>query len=82
MGSLMNRAAVLSDKSATIEEVVTKTLETTPQGATHWRTRLMAKKLSLSQSTVSRIWRAVGLKPHRSESFILSKDPQLVQTSA
>jgi transposase len=62
-----------------IEEVVTKTLETTPPGATHWSTRLMAKKLSLSQSTVSRIWRAFGLKPHRSESFVLSKDPQLVQ---
>jgi len=62
-----------------IEEVVTKTLETTPQGATHWSTRLMAKKLRLSQSTVSRIWRAFRLKPHRSESFVLSKDPQLVQ---
>lgn len=62
-----------------IEEVVTKTLETTPEGATHWSTRLLAKKLNLSQSSVSRIWRAFGLKPHRSESFVLSKDPQLVQ---
>lgn len=62
-----------------IEEVVTKTLETTPEGATHWSTRLMAKKLKLSQSSVSRIWRAFGLKPHRSETFVLSKDPQLVQ---
>lgn len=62
-----------------IEEVVTKTLETVPEGATHWSTRLMAKKLKLSQSTVSRIWRAFGLKPHRSETFVLSKDPQLVQ---
>jgi len=64
---------------ARIEEVVTKTLETTPEGATHWSTRLMAKKLGLSQSSVSRIWRAFGLKPHRSETFVLSKDPQLVQ---
>lgn len=62
-----------------IEEIITKTLETTPDGATHWSTRLMAKKLNLSQSSVSRIWRAFGLKPHRSESFVLSKDPQLVQ---
>lgn len=61
-----------------IEEVVTRTLETTPEGATHWSTRLMARKLSLSQSTVSRVWRAFGLKPHRSETFVLSKDPQLV----
>lgn len=62
-----------------IEDVVTKTLETTPEGATHWSTRLLARKLQLSQSSVSRIWRAFGLKPHRSETFILSKDPQLVQ---
>jgi transposase len=61
-----------------IEEVVTRTLETTPEGATHWSTRLMARKLCLSQSTVSRVWRAFGLKPHRSETFVLSKDPQLV----
>lgn len=39
----------------------------------------MAKKLKLSQSAASRIWRAFGLKPHCSETFVLSKDPQLVQ---
>ena len=62
-----------------IEEVITRTLESAPAGATHWSTRLMAKKLHLSQSTVSRIWRAFGLKPHQSETFVLSKDPQLVE---
>src|SRR5215210_5886096 len=62
-----------------IEEVVTKTLEMAPEGATHWSTRLLARKLQLSQSSISRIWRAFGLKPHRSETFVLSKDPQLVQ---
>jgi transposase len=62
-----------------IEEVVTQTLESIPQGSTHWSTRQMAKKLHLSQSSISRIWRAFGLKPHRSETFVLSKDPQLVQ---
>jgi transposase len=61
-----------------IEEVVTQTLESTPQGATHWSTRQMAKKLGFSQSSISRIWRAFGLQPHRSETFVLSKDPQLV----
>jgi transposase len=61
-----------------IEEVVTKTLESTPQGATHWSTRQMARKLGLSQTTISRIWRAFGLKPHRRETFVFSKDPQLV----
>lgn len=61
-----------------IEEVVTKTLESVPQGATHWSTRQMAKKVQMSQTTVSRIWRAFGLKPHRQDSFVLSRDPQLV----
>lgn len=62
-----------------IEELITRTLESTPEGATHWSTRLMARKLALSQSSVSRIWRAFGLKPHRSEAFVLSKDPQLIE---
>jgi transposase len=62
-----------------IEKVVTETLEKTPEAGTHWSTRLLAKKLKLSQSSISRIWRAFGLKPHRSETFVLSKDPQLVQ---
>jgi transposase len=63
---------------ARVEEVVTQTLESVPAGATHWSTRQMAKKLQLSQSTISRIWRAFGLQPHRQESFVLSHDPQLV----
>jgi transposase len=62
-----------------IEQVVTQTLEKSPTGATHWSTRLLAKRLKLSQSSISRIWRAFGLKPHRDETFVLSKDPQLVQ---
>ena len=61
-----------------VEAVVKKTLQTTPKGATHWSTRSLAKQLGMSQSTVSRIWRAFGLKPHRSESFQLSADPLLV----
>jgi transposase len=61
-----------------IEEVVTRTLESAPEGATHWSTRQMARKLKLSQSAISRIWRAFGLKPHRGETFVLSHDPQLV----
>jgi transposase len=63
---------------ARIEEVVVKTLESTPRGATHWSTRSMAKNIGLSQSSIGRIWRAFGLKPHRTETFQLSKDPQLV----
>lgn len=56
-----------------------KTLESTPQNATHWSTREMAKNVGLSPSSIGRIWRAFGLKPHRSETFVLSKDPQLIE---
>jgi transposase len=59
-------------------EVVTKTLERKPPASTHWSTRAMAKESGLSQSTVSRIWRAFGLQPHRGESFKLSTDPYFV----
>jgi transposase len=63
---------------AAIEKVVVDTLEKTPRGETHWSTRSMAKHMGLSQSTISRIWRAFELQPHRSETFKLSKDPLLV----
>jgi len=61
-----------------VEDVVTKTLEATPKGATHWSTRGMAKHSGLSHATISRIWRAFGLQPHRTETFKLSPDPLLV----
>lgn len=62
-----------------IERVVTTTLETLPKGATHWSTRSMAEKLGYSHMTIARIWRAFGLRPHRSEKFKLSPDPLLVE---
>jgi transposase len=61
-----------------VERVITQTLESTPKGATHWSTRDMAKQSGLSHSTIGRIWRAFGLKPHRSETFQLSNDPLFV----
>ena len=61
-----------------VEEVVTKTLETTPKDATHWSTRSMAAEVGLTQSAVHRIWKAFGLQPHRQDSWKLSKDPQFV----
>ena len=63
---------------AAIEAVIVKTLETTPPGETHWSTRAMARAAGLSHSTVGRIWRTFRLQPHRTESFKLSSDPQLV----
>ena len=61
-----------------VERAVRLTLEEAPRGATHWSSRALATRTGLSQSTVSRIWRAFGLRPHRSETFQLSTDPLLV----
>ena len=66
---------------AEIERVVVKTLEDQPGDATHWSTRSMATATGMSQTAVSRIWRAFGLKPHRTESFKLSPDPQFIDKS-
>jgi transposase len=63
---------------AQVEEVITKTLESAPKDATHWSTRAMAAEVGLSQTAVSRIWRAFGLQPHRQETWKLSKDPLFV----
>jgi transposase len=61
-----------------IERVIVKTLEEQPRDATHWSTRSMAAATGMSQTAISRIWRAFGLKPHQSESFKLSPDPQFI----
>ncbi len=61
-----------------VHEVVTRTLESKPRNATHWSTRSLAEELGLSQSTVSRVWRAFNLQPHRAETFKLSTDPMFV----
>src|SRR3954470_13984981 len=61
-----------------VEEVIVKTLETTPKDATHWSTRSMAAEVGLTQSAVHRIWRAFGLQPHRQDTFKLSRDPLFV----
>lgn len=62
-----------------IERLIAKTLEETPKDATHWSTRSMAKAVKVSQSTVSRVWRAFNLQPHRTETFKLSKDPMFIE---
>lgn len=64
---------------AHVEDVVTRTLETKPANATHWSTRGMARATGLTQTAVSRIWRAFGLQPHRHEAFKLSTDPYFVE---
>lgn len=64
---------------AQVERAVTRTLESIPEDATHWSTRGLAGTLGLSQSAVSRIWRAFGLKPHLHETSKLSTDPFFVE---
>jgi transposase len=64
---------------AQVEQVVTQTLESMPENSTHWSSRLMAKKIGLSQTAIVRIWHAFGLQPHRVENFKFSKDPQFVE---
>jgi transposase len=61
-----------------VERVIVKTLEQQPPNATHWSTRSMAKATGMSQTAISRIWRAFGLKPHQTEAFRLSPDPQFI----
>ena len=63
---------------ARVDAVIARTLETAPRNATHWSTRSMARETGLSQTAVSRIWRAFGLQPHRQETFKLSTDPLFV----
>ena len=61
-----------------IERVIVKTLEEQPPDATHWSTRSMARATGMSQTAISRIWRAFGLKPDQTEAFKLSPDPQFI----
>jgi transposase len=61
-----------------VEAVIARTLQEKPGDATHWSTRTLAGRMQLSQSTVSRIWRAFGLQPHRQETFKLSTDALFV----
>ncbi|GAA1014037.1 IS630 family transposase [Acrocarpospora pleiomorpha] len=62
-----------------VEQVVVATLEQTPGNATHWSRTSMAERSGLSRSTIGRIWRDFGLKPHQADTFKLSTDPLFVE---
>jgi len=62
-----------------VEEIVVTTLQSMPKGQTHWSSRQLAEKLGVSQSSVARVWRAFGLKPHRQGTFTLSTDDFFVE---
>ena len=65
--------------AAKVKAIVEATLHTTPEDATHWSTRSMARAMGVSNATVSRIWDAHGLQPHRVKTFKLSKDKHFVE---
>ena len=62
-----------------IKAVIDTTLQSKPKGMTHWSCRLMAADQGLSKSTVSNLWRSHNLKPHRTKTFKLSRDPKFLQ---
>ena len=81
MDGLLDEPRVGAPRTVTdaqVEAIVTKTLEATPRGETHWSRRSMARAMGLSADTIGRVWRAFGLQPHLSESFRLSPDPQFI----
>jgi len=62
-----------------VEQIVDTTLHEDPKAATHWSSRMLAERLGVTPNAVLRVWRAFGLRPDRTESFSLSKDPQFVE---
>jgi transposase len=65
--------------AAVIAQVIEKTTQSSPVNATHGSRSTMAREMGISDSTVGRIWRANGLKPHRVDSFKISNDPQFAE---
>jgi transposase len=65
--------------AAIAAQVVAQTTQSKPKGATHWSRSRMAREMGISESSVGRIWRAHGLKPHRIESFKVSNDPHFAE---
>jgi transposase len=61
-----------------VEEVVVRTLEQVPHGATHWSKRELARQVGISPTSVHRIWRSFGLQPWRTQDFKISPDPLLI----
>ena len=65
--------------AAKVQAVIDATLQTKPKGSTHWSCRSMAEAQQMSKSTVSNLWRSHNLKPHRSKTFKLSRDPKFLE---
>lgn len=79
LGDLPKAGAPRTVEDDQVAAIVRRTLQTKPKSATHWSTRTMAKEAGVSHQTISRIWHAFGLQPHRQEAFTLSADPLFVE---
>lgn len=79
LGDLPKAGAPRTVEDDQVAAIVRRTLQTKPKSATHWSTRTMAKEAGVSHQTISRIWHAFGLQPHRQEAFTLSTDPLFVE---
>jgi len=77
----IERDATRSGRKPTVDaaEIVRLTTQTKPQAATHWSTRKLAAQVGVSDTTILRIWRANGLKPHVVKGFKVSRDPQFAE---
>jgi transposase len=62
-----------------IKAVIDATLQSKPKGSTHWSCRLMAASQGISKSTVSTLWKSHNIKPHRTKTFKLSRDPRFLE---
>ena len=65
--------------STRIKTVIDATLQSKPRGSTHWSCRTMAQAQGISKSTVNNIWRSHNIKPHRTQTFKLSRDPRFLE---
>jgi transposase len=61
------------------DKIVAETLSPPAEPVTHWSRARLAERVGVSASTVGRVWREANLKPHRSETFKYSNDPELVE---
>jgi transposase len=64
---------------ARIKSIIDTTLQSNPKGSTHWSCRLMAASQGVSKSTVSNLWKSHNIKPHRTRTFKLSRDPKFLE---
>jgi len=59
--------------------IVRRTAQEKPANATHWSARMLAEEMGVGHTTVQRVWKEHGLKPHLTRTFKLSNDPKFAE---